>query len=120
MAQRFPDLFDGIVAMSPAIMWDRCGFSGGFGNYYANQYLGQNGLDTAKFQDVNQRALAACDPLDGLTDGMIQEERVCTYNAKSAVCGQPGASTNPALCLTPLEAATVNNIWEGPNKADGT
>jgi len=120
MAQRYPGQFDGIVAMSPAIMWDRWGFSGGFGNYYANTFLQQNGLATAKFQDVNQRALAACDPLDGITDGIIQEERVCTYNAKFAICGEPGASTNPAVCLTPFEAATVNNIWEGPNKADGT
>jgi hypothetical protein len=120
MAQRYAGEFDGIVAMSPAIMWDRWGFSGGFGNYYANQYLHQNGLATAKFQDVNQRALAACDPLDGIVDGMIQETRVCKYNAKSAICGQPDASTDPAVCLTPFEAATVNNIWEGPNKADGT
>ena len=120
MAQRYPTEFDGIVAMSPAIMWDRWGFSGGYGNYYANYFLHQNGLDTAKVADVNQRALAACDPLDGITDGIIQDERVCTYNAKSAICGQPGASTDPTVCLTPLEAATVNYIWEGPNKADGT
>jgi len=119
MAQRFGQHFDGIVAMSPAIHWDRWGFSGGWGNYVANQELGQNGLATLKFQDANQRALAACDPLDGITDGMIQETRKCTYDAAQAVCGQPGASADPMRCLTATEAAVVNKIWDGPRNTNG-
>jgi feruloyl esterase len=120
MAQRFGQDFDGIVALSPAIHWDRWGFSGGWGNYVANQELGQNGLDTPKFQDVNQRALAACDGIDGIVDGMIQETRRCYYDANDAVCGEPGANTDPARCLTPAEAAVVNKIWDGPRNPDGT
>ena len=120
MAERYGHLFDGIVAVSPAIMWDRWAFSGGWGNYVAHQELGQNGLDTAKFRDVNQRALTACDPVDGLTDGMLQDTRRCTYDANDAVCGQPGASADPAVCLTDAEAAVVNKIWDGPRNPDGT
>jgi feruloyl esterase len=120
MAQRFGQVFDGIVALSPAIHWDRWGFSGGWGNYVANQELGQNGLDAPKFQDVNQRALAACDGIDGIVDGMIQETRNCHYDARDAVCGQPGASTDPTRCLTPAEAAVVNKIWDGPRNSDGS
>ncbi len=120
MAQRFGQEFDGIVAMSPAIHWDRWGFSGGWGNYVAHQELGQNGLDPAKLRDVNERALAACDGLDGIVDGMIQETRRCHYDASAAVCGEPGASTDPAKCLTAAEAAVVNKIWDGPRNADGT
>lgn len=119
MAQRYGQHFDGIVSMSPAIHWDRWGFSGGWGNYAAIEELGQNGLDSAKFQDVNQRALAACDPADGLVDGMIQDARACKYNAQQAVCGQPGASINPAICLTPAEASVVNKVWDGPRDANG-
>src|ERR1044071_5631326 len=105
MAQRFGADFDGIVSISPAVHWDRWGFSAGWGNYVANRELGQNGLDAAKFQDVNQRALAACDPLDGVTDGMIQETRRCTYDASVAICGEADASPDPAVCLTPVEAS---------------
>jgi hypothetical protein len=119
MAQRFGDEFDGIVSISPAIHWDRWAFSAGWGNYVANEELGQNGLDAAKFQDVSQRAIAACDAIDGITDGMIQETRRCKYDASAAVCGQPGASGDPALCLTPGEANVVNKIWEGPPGARG-
>jgi feruloyl esterase len=119
MAQRYGDEFDGIVSISPAVHWDRWGFSAGWGNYVANQELGQNGLDTAKFQDVNARALAACDPADGIVDGMIQDTRVCTYNANEAVCGQPGASTDPAVCLSAAEAGVVNKIWDGPRGRNG-
>ena len=119
MAQRFGDEFDGIVSISPAIHWDRWGFSAGWGNYVSQQELGQNGLDAAKFQDVNQRALAACDGLDGIVDGAMQETRLCTYDAAEAVCGQPGASSDPALCLNAAEASVVDKIWDGPRTASG-
>jgi pimeloyl-ACP methyl ester carboxylesterase len=119
MAQRFGDEFDGIVSISPAIHWDRWGFSGGWGNYVAHQELGQNGLDPVKFQDVNQRALADCDPIDGIVDGLIQESRRCTYDANEAVCGEPNASPDPLVCLTPAEAGVVNAIWDGPRTAAG-
>ena len=119
MAQRFGDEFDGIVSMSPAIHWDRWGFSGGWGNYVANEELGTRGLATAKFQDVSRRALEACDAIDGITDGMIQETRRCKYDANAAVCGQPGASTDPAVCLTLAEASVVNKVWDGPRTSRG-
>jgi hypothetical protein len=120
MAQRFGDEFDGIVSISPAIHWDRWGFSGGWGNYVANEELGTRGLATAKFQDVNRRALAACDAIDGIVDGMIQETRRCKYDANEAVCGQPGASADPAVCLTLAEASVVNKVWDGPRSSRGT
>lgn len=120
MAERYGQVFDGIVALSPAIHWDRWGFSAGWGNYVAHQELGQDGIATLKFRDVNQRALAACDPIDGIVDGMIQETRACTYDANAAVCGQSGASADPAVCLTPAEAGVVNKIWDGPRNPDGT
>jgi len=119
MAQRFGAEFDGIVSISPAVHWDRWGFSAGWGNYVANQVLGQDGLDAAKFQEVNLRALSDCDPLDGIVDGLIQESRRCDYDADEAVCGQPGASADPALCLSPEEASVVNAIWDGPRTAEG-
>ena len=119
MAQRFGAEFDGILSISPAVHWDRWGFSGGWGNYAAQEQLGQSGLDATKFQDVNQRALAACDGIDGIVDGMIQETRLCTYDANAAVCGQPEASVDPALCLSPAEASVVNQIWDGPRTATG-
>ncbi len=81
MAQRYGQHFDGIVAVSPAVYWDRWGFSAGWGNYVARHELGQDGIATLKFQDVNQRARAACDPLDGITDGMVQDTRACKYDA---------------------------------------
>jgi hypothetical protein len=120
MAQRFGQEFDGIVSMSPAVHWDRWGFSGGWGNYVAHQELGQNGLDTAKFRDVNQRALAACDGADGLVDGLVSDTRACHYDASDAICGRPGASSDTAVCLTPAEANVVNKIWDGPRRPDGT
>jgi hypothetical protein len=119
MAQRFGSDFDGIVSISPAIHWDRWGFSAGWGNYVANEELGTRGLDAAKFADASRRALEACDGIDGIVDGMVQETRRCKYDANAAVCGQPGASLDVALCLTAAEAAVVNKVWDGPRMANG-
>lgn len=119
MAERFGQDFDGIVALSPAVGWHLQQFSGGWGNYVAHQELGTDGVKTAKFVDVNARALAACDAIDGITDGLIEDTRKCHYDANAAVCGQSGASADPTKCLTTAEAAVVNKIWDGPRDASG-
>jgi pimeloyl-ACP methyl ester carboxylesterase len=118
LAEHYPNQFDGIVSESPAVGWDRSQFSGGWGNYVANNELGTPGLPTAQFAAVNAMALAACDPQDGITDGLIQDTRRCDFDANAAVCGQPGAPA-AGSCLTPGQATVVNKIWDGPRDKNG-
>jgi hypothetical protein len=118
LAEHYPDQFDGILAEAPAVGFDRSQFSGGWGNYVANNELGTPGLPTAQFVAVNAMALAACDPLDGITDGLIQDTRRCHFDASEAVCGRPAAPA-AGSCLTPGQAAVVNKIWDGPRDSDG-
>jgi pimeloyl-ACP methyl ester carboxylesterase len=118
LAEHYPNEFDGIVSMSPAVGWERQQFSGGWGNYVANQELHQNGLDPVKFKAVNAKAIQSCDAIDGILDGLIQDTRKCHYDANANVCGQPGADLAPA-CLTSAEAAVVNKIWDGPRDSHG-
>jgi hypothetical protein len=65
---------------------------------------------------VQNAASAACDKNDGVTDGIIDDPRTCTFNAKANLCGQAGA---PAACLTPAEAEAVNVMWDGPRSDIG-
>jgi hypothetical protein len=111
MMQRYGDEFDGILAMSPAIYWDRWGYAGGWSNYLSNALLGTPGINAAKYAAVNNAARAQCDGLDGLVDGSIQDTRRCDYDANSFVCKNDG--TDPANCLTPAEAVVVNQTWRG-------
>jgi hypothetical protein len=111
MMQRYGDEFDGILAISPAIYWDRWGYAAGWSNYLSNALLGTPGINAAKYAAVNNAARAHCDGLDGIVDGSIQDTRRCTYDANSFVCRNDG--TDPANCLTPEEAIVVNQTWRG-------
>jgi hypothetical protein len=111
MMQRYGDEFDGILGASPAIYWDRWGYAAGWSNYLSNALLGTPGINAAKYAAVNNAARAQCDGIDGIVDGMIQDTRLCTYDANSFVCKNDG--TDPANCLTPVEAVVVNQTWRG-------
>ena len=68
-----------------------------------NHVGGQRRSRGAKLTAVNNAAIAACDGLDGITDGLIQEPRACTYSAKSMLCRAYGGPSSDANCLSPPE-----------------
>ena len=104
----------GFSAGAPAFNWDRFIPSENYGQIVMNQEVGAP-ISSAKLNAVTSAAIAACDVLDGIADGVIQEPRACTYNAKSFVCGK----SNDPNCLTPAEASAVNKIWQGPPNPGG-
>jgi hypothetical protein len=115
-AQSFPKDYDGILAGAPAFNWDRFIPSELWPHVVMRQELG-GPISSAKLSAVSNAAIAACDALDGITDGIVQEPRRCTYDARSFIC--TGGPSDPANCLTAAEAAAVNKIWNGPVNASG-
>jgi hypothetical protein len=127
MAQDYPDDYDGILAGAPAIHWDR--FQAGQIWYQVVQ-LRENGgsigngdreVLAAKQQLATDRAITACDALDGVTDGILGDPRQCAYSAAedntitSAQCTAANSS-----CLTLTEASAIDKMWVGPvTCADG-
>ena len=59
--------------------------------------------------------MAACDGLDGVTDGVIDDPARCTYDPQALVGTKVGEST-----FTATDAEVVRKIWEGPRAQDGT
>ena len=115
-AQTFPKDYDGILAGAPAFNWDRFIPAELWPQIVMFQDLG-GPISTAKLTAVTNAAIAACDALDGIVDGIAQDPRRCLYDATAFVC--TGAVGDPANCLTPAEAAAVNKIWNGPVNAKG-
>jgi hypothetical protein len=74
-------------------------------------------VTSAKIDQTNASAVAACDAADGVTDGVIDDTRTCEFDATANICGAPTAPA--ANCLTPQEAAAINKIWDGPRNAKG-
>jgi hypothetical protein len=117
-AQNFPRDFDGILAGCNAFNWDRFITAELWPAIVMNQEVGAP-IAAAKLDAVSNAAIAACDALDGIIDGLLQEPRACTYNANAFVCTANGGPSSNANCLTPAEASAVNKIWNGPKDAQG-
>ena len=78
MAQRYPELYDGIVALAPAVNWDSMVPS----SYWPQQVMNRLGVypPRCELQAFTNAAITACDDLDGLTDGVITNADACTFD----------------------------------------
>ena len=109
-AQRFPDDYDGIIAGAPASNRIRQTFG------FAHSWLATHNADgspiltPAKLALVTKAAVAACDAIDTLKDGLIEDPRKCTFDAASLAC-TPGA--DESTCLTPPQVDAVKKVHEG-------
>jgi Tannase and feruloyl esterase len=115
LAQTLAGELDGILANAPAMYWTRFQTAQMWGQI-AMYDIAQEVIAGPKLAAVQNAAITACDKNDGVQDGIIDDPRTCTFNAKANVCGQPGA---PAACLTPTEANAVNVMWDGPRNDSG-
>src|SRR5690606_37485197 len=89
MAQDHPGDYDGILAAAPAIHWDR--FQGAMlwdplvqqrenGGPVGG---GERNAMSGKYRFATDRAVATCDPIDGVDDGLIADPRSCRYLASN-------------------------------------
>ena len=112
-AQRFPDDYDGIIAMAPAYDW-----TGLFTNFIYNmKVLSVPGaaIPAAKTPAIAAAVLADCDKLDGLSDGLIADPRACHFDPARLRC--PGQDSNG--CLTEPQIMALRAIYRGPRTSDG-
>jgi feruloyl esterase len=87
-AQRYPEDYDGIQSGSPAINWQKLHVMQMWGPVIMNAL--ENPVANCKLQAATSAAVAACDGIDKVMDGMIEDPARCTYDAKSLV----GTTTN--------------------------
>ncbi|HLJ24965.1 MAG TPA: tannase/feruloyl esterase family alpha/beta hydrolase [Candidatus Acidoferrales bacterium] len=113
-AQRFPADFRGIVAGAPANHWTHLMFRG---------LMDERALDDepasyiphSKLPVLQNAALAACDAIDGVKDGLIQNPRLCRFNPAAVQCkGADGSD-----CLTAPQVEAARKIY-GPVKDSQT
>src|SRR5437773_2682874 len=112
-AQRYPDDYDGILSACPAINWHR--FLPADLRPQVVMLAATNFMPKSKFDSTTAAAVAACDALDGVTDGVIDDPARCVYDPKTLVGSESGGSA-----FTEADAEVVRKIWEGPRGQDGT
>ncbi|SRR5579883_274499 len=135
-SQRSPWLFDGVVAQNPGFNLPQAAIAEAW-NEQALAPLATkqdvNGQpfipDTFPSQDLavaSAAILNACDALDGLVDGIIDNYRACTNRrvfpalaAFTCGTGTHGNSPHGGTCLTSGQVDALKTIYAGPVNAKG-
>jgi len=114
-ASRWPEDFDGIVARAPAYSFTELLLA--FNNNMKHM-LGTPGghIDAAKAATITSAALAACDALDGVADGVISNVAACAFDPASLLCPADESDT----CLTQEQINTAQAIYGEFKLANGT
>ena len=125
VTQRLPSYFDGVVSGDPAFRITKVGvwaaYTGqqlaalarsrdlisGFGVPYAN-----NTFTNQDLQLISNAVLKACDHLDGLLDGMVNNSQACTTRIVAPVLNalQCAGDKTPA-CLAADQIKAITNIY---------
>ena len=106
MAQRFPADYDGIVSVVPVINW-----TGLFHAFVRNQVPQfDDWLDAAKTPLIASATSDACDALDGLADGIVNNWMACQARVDLQALRCPGGSDAGPQCLSDAELAVVRAI----------
>ncbi|KAF2018593.1 tannase and feruloyl esterase [Aaosphaeria arxii CBS 175.79] len=116
LAQSFPDAFDGIAAAAPALFWD----------HMPQWYWKSQVMNTRKeypwpceLDALRYGALEACDEIDGVKDGVLQDPDACNFDpstllGKSINCTEAGRSVN----ISELAVEAVRGEWTGKTPWD--
>lgn len=114
-AQRYPQLFDGIIARAPAYNW-----TGMMGAYHRNAKAAAapgGALNTAKVALLAKAVRDVCDAADGLADGVVSNPAICNFDPSALRC--PGGSDLGNTCLSDAQLATVSSV-AAPATFNGT
>ena len=107
-AQKFPADFDGIIAGSPGLDWT--------GRAVGAMRIAQVAKDEnarvtpAKAQIIHTAAIEACDAVDGIKDGVIDDPKKCKFDPGVLECKGADAPS----CLTKAQAQTARMMYMSP------
>ncbi len=123
--QRFPSMFDGVIAMAPAMRvssgatiaaaWDTQALqaiapAGADGKPVLSRALSPGDLGV-----LREGILQACDKDDGVVDGLVSHPAACRFDVKSLQCA--GAKT--AQCLSPDQVGALQKMFAGARNSAG-
>src|SRR5215510_6874302 len=115
-AQRYPEDYDGIIGGDPANNWTR--LYAGAHLWYSIATLNDPDryIPAAKIALLGDAVTAACDAIDGVADGVLDDPRKCAFDPAVLACKE---SQDPATCYTRKQLKAINDIWTGVRNSRG-
>ncbi|CAM1509722.1 Fc.00g000570.m01.CDS01 [Cosmosporella sp. VM-42] len=115
-AQRYPDLFDGILAGAPAIYWAIYVIAEQWPQVVMKQ---ENTFPSqCELKAFTAAAVAECDDLDGILDGVIDDPDVCHFDPYRLV-GKHVECDGTKITITEAVARVVLKVLQGPYRQTG-
>jgi hypothetical protein len=112
-AERYPADYDGIAAGAPANYWTHLLTTA----IYNLQAISEPGsaIAASKLPAIEGAALAACDALDGVKDGVVENPAQCHFDPGILLCKGPETDA----CLTAPQIAALRKIYAGAKTSKG-
>ncbi|MDP9877663.1 feruloyl esterase [Variovorax boronicumulans] len=107
-ATRYPQDYDGIIAGAPGDQWTHT-LAGRLWAALPARKGKEYIIPTEKLALLNRTAVQACDALDGVADGLIEDPRACKFDPSVLQC-KPGSTSD---CLTEAQIQTAKAIYGG-------
>lgn len=114
-AERYPEDYDGILAGAPANYWTGL-LSLAVVDTQALTATAASFIPPAKIATIGKAVDAACDKLDGVADGVLNDPRQCRFDPASIQCKE-GEDSNE--CLTSAQVGALKTIYSGIQDASG-
>ncbi len=113
-AQRYPADYDGILAGAPANNWTHL-LSSAVAGVNATLADSASYLPAAKLPAIESAALAQCDGLDGVKDGVIENPLVCHFDPSPLLC----KGDDSDACLTVPQLTALKAVYAGLKSTKG-
>jgi feruloyl esterase len=114
-AQRYPADYDGILAGAPANYWTAL-LSTAAVDTQALTLDAASYIPQTKVPAIAAAVVKACDEIDGVRDGILNDPRQCHFDPAVIQC-KVGEDTD--RCLTAPQVAALKKIYAGPHDAQG-
>ncbi|MET7305040.1 tannase/feruloyl esterase family alpha/beta hydrolase [Embleya sp. NPDC005575] len=115
-AQRYPDDYDGILAGAPAVNWDEFEVATLWPQVVMNNE--KTHPSTCELDTFTDAAVKACDPGDGVKDGLVEDPDRCNFDPRTLI-GTKVVCNGQEMTITAADAAVVRKIWDGPRTPSG-
>ena len=113
-AQRFPQDYDGIIAGDIAHNISDL-YAARLAQHQFVHRTAQSALPGAALKALNAAAIQACDQLDGVRDGVIENPLQCHFDPATVLCGAPGA---PSDCLNAEQVDSARFVYTPVKRPD--
>ncbi len=113
-AQRYPEDYDGIIAGAPANFWTHL-LTAGIWNTQAMILDPASYIPAGKLPAIAGAVNDACDKLDGVADGILNDPRQCHFDPTVLLC----KASDSDSCLTAPQITALKKLYEGAHDSHG-